>query len=234
MLKQLILGILFFINHSVLYAQSEQSLIVLKERLEQHVLNQLTHQYEGTIKVTADRIDSRLHLKPCNDEQLEIFNPYQAVFGASMTMGIKCQELDNHWTVYVPTHISIERPVVVAKNNLLKDALITENDVQLNTMDVMQLKQGYFTDLQQVIGQVSKQNINQGGCLLPGVLTKAMLVHKGERISIQMVSDDIRISMIGIAMSDGAFQDVIQVKNLSSHRIVEGQISGRSEVRVII
>lgn len=234
MLKRFMLAILVIFSHTAWSDQTEQSLIVLKERVEQYLLNQLVNQQEGNIKVTANKIDSRLHLKSCADDKIEIFNPYQSALTGSPTMGVRCEETDNHWTIYIGTHITIEKPVVTLRNNLIKGAVIKAEDLQLSPMDISQLKQGYFSDPAQVIGQVTKQNLNQGSTLLPGSLQNDVLIHKGQQVSIEAINDNFKVSMTGIALSNGTINDLVKVKNLSSNKVIEAQVISRSEVKVAL
>lgn len=234
MLKQILLTLLIFLCASSLNAQQEQSLTVIKERIESYLLNQLANNQEGKISINSDKIDPRLHLKHCQDENLEVFNPYQSTLSGSTTLGIRCLEKDNHWSLYVPTRISIQKPVIAAKQAIVKGAVIRAEDVQLLEMDISQLKQGYYTEPQQVVGMVAKQTINEGNCLLPATLENATLVRKGQQVNILAINDAIKVSMPGIALGSGAVNDLIKVKNLSSDRIVEARVSGQNEVHVAL
>lgn len=234
MLKQFLLILLVFLYQAPLNAQQEQSLAVLKERIESYLLNQLANNQEGKININTDKIDPRLHLKQCADDKLEVFNPYQATLSGSTTLGIRCLESDNHWSLYVPARISIQKPVIAAKQAILKGQVIGENDIQLLEMDISQLKQGYYIQTQQVLGLVAKQNIHEGNCLLPSTLENATLVHKGQQVNIIAINDSIKVSMPGVALGSGSVNDLIKVKNLSSDRTVEARVSGQNEVHVAL
>lgn len=233
MFKQILLILYIFLCNFPVNAQN-QSLEVIKQQIEEHLLNQLAANQEGKIDVTIDKIDPRLHLKACDKQKIEVFNPYHTALASSITMGIRCLENDNHWSLYVPTRISIKKPVIAAKQNIVKGSLIGENDIQFIDMDINQLKQGYYSQPQQVIGQVAKQNIAAGNCLLPNTLENALLVLKGQQVNIQAVSDTIKVSMPGVALGSGAINELIKVKNLSSDRVVEARISGQNEVKVAL
>lgn len=234
MLKRILTGLIFLLCNQWLYAQDNQSHEVLKQHIETYLLNQLTVQYEGNVKVTTDPIDSRLQLKRCAEDRLEVFNPYQTAFTGAITMGIRCQDIDNHWTIYIPARVSIEKPVVVAKRNVIRGTVISDQDVQLVPKDISQLKQGYFSDLTQVTGQVATHTLYQGNPILPRSLTNQTLIRKGEQVSILAVDNTFKISMTGVALSDGALNDVIKVKNLTSKKTIEGRVSGKNEVQVAL
>ncbi|WED44530.1 flagellar basal body P-ring formation chaperone FlgA [Legionella cardiaca] len=229
---RLIPGFLLFFVSQILFAEESQSLDLLKEKIENYVLTSLATEQNSKIQVTVDRIDSRLKLKPCAENHLEVFNPYSIPMLRATIMGVKCQESVNRWTLYVPIKVTVQKPVLVAKRPLTKGTMITENDLEIMEVDISQLKQGYFDKVEQVINQVSKTNVAQGSAITPLLLQAAVLVHKGEQVAIQAISDSFVVSMEGIALTDGAAGEMIRVKNLSSKKIIEAQVSATRQVKV--
>lgn len=62
----------------------------------------------------------------------------------------------------------------------------------------------------------------------------AKLVNKGERISIVVNDSNLTVSMDVIAVGEGSLGETIKVRNLSSNKIIEAQITGKKKVNVII
>lgn len=232
-MKKSILSVLLFFASSYIYADPSQSLDLLRSKIESYVLNELTST-EGKVQVVADKIDSRLNLKACADEQLAIFNPYQTPMLSTTTIGVKCKEETNHWTLYVPVRVTVLKTVLVAKRALVKGARITEDDIYQAELDSQKLKQGYFLDKNALLGQVCKQNISPDNPLTPYNIELDKLVHKGEQVSIIAGHDNLAISMAGIAVDDGALGEPVKVKNLSSKKIIEAQVSGLKKVQVVL
>lgn len=226
-------GLLFFASFCV-QAEAIQSLDLLQSKIEQHVLNELATFNDGKVKVTADRMDPRLNLKACAEDQLAIFNPYQTPILNTSTMGIKCKDEANHWTLYVPIKISILKTVYIAKRPLLKGTRVSANDIYQAELDVQKLKQGYFVDSHELIGQICKQNIATDTPLNPYNIELAKLVHKGEQVTINATNNNLTISMDGIALDDGALGEPVKVKNSSSKKVIEAQVSGVKAVKVIL
>lgn len=234
MLKRSILVFLLIFASPLLQAEAIQSLAIIQERIAQHVLNALNVSSDKDIHISTGKIDTRLKLRACDTKSLEVFNPYQISMLNATIMGIRCQETDNHWTLYVPIKISIKKTILVAKRPLLKGTQIGKDDIEISAMDVSLLKQGYFIRMEDIIGLVCKQNLIQGSAFTPAILQTALLIHKGELVHIQAVNEVINVSMEGIALNDGSLGDTIKVKNLSSQRIVEAQIQAKQQVRVAI
>lgn len=222
------------LTSSGLYADATQSLDVLKDKIEQQVLRELSSYTQGRVDVQADKIDSRLQLGTCDESQLEVFNPYQTPMLKTNTMGIKCKESNNHWTLYVPIRITLLKSVFVAKHMLMKGDLITAEDVYQTELDVQKLKQGFFTNEKEFVGLVSKQTIAADTPITPYHIELAKLIHKGEQVSIVVSQDNLTISMQGIALDTGARGDHIKVKNLSSKRIIDARVLSEEKVEVLL
>jgi flagellar basal body P-ring formation protein FlgA len=211
-----------------------QSLLVVQNKIESYILNHLASYTEGKIKVSADKIDSRLKLKECADEKLEIFNPYESSLLNTNTMGIKCVEETNHWTLYVPVKVIVLKTVLLTKQALKKGTRLQFGDLYQSEMDAQKLKQGYFTDPKELVGLVCAKNIAPDTPLNPYNVELAKIVSKGQKINIIATNGSLNISMAGIALSDGVLGDVIKVKNVTSKKIIEAQISGKQKVKVTI
>jgi len=226
----LFMFLVFFSSHA---SAKDQSLSVLSEKIEHYVFNELNEQQQnGKVFVSADKIDSRLHLQTCDPQQIEVFNPHQKPLLGSITMGIRCREESNHWTLYVPVKIAIMRQILVADRPLTKGVVIRATDLSMQQMDISQIKQGYLTDPDDVIGRICKQTINQGSALTMENVQKPVLIHKGEQVSINAITDALNVSMSGIALQDGQMNDIIRVKNNSSKRIIEAQVMAVQQVKV--
>lgn len=233
--KKSILSIFLIFASTCLWAEPEtQSLSAIQYKMESYMLNQLVGQAEGKIKVTAGKLDPRLKLKACADERLEIFNPYDSSLLNSTTMGIKCTEDTNHWTLYIPVKVSVLKEVLLNKRALRRGEVLTKDDLYQAEMDSQKLKQGYYTDPKDLIGLVCKKDINPDTLITSYQIESAKMVLKGQEVSITAIAGSLKITMAGIAMSDGILGDVIKVKNTTSHKIIEAQVSGKKKVTVAI
>lgn len=233
-MKKSILSVLIFFASISVYAEQAQSLDLLKNKIESHVLNQLSTYTEGKIQVRADKLDPRLNLRVCAEDKLEVFNPYQTPVLNTNTMGVKCLENDNHWTLYVPIKISVLKTVLVAKRALIKGNRISSDDIYQVEMDAQKLKQGYFTDSRELIGLICKHDITPNSPLNPYNIELAKMVHRGDQVTIVATNENLSVSMDGIAMDEGALGDSVKVKNLSSKRTIEAQVAGNKTVKVVL
>lgn len=233
-MRKSILSVFLFCVSVGLYAEETQSLELIRNKIEQHLINELTNNTDGKVEVSADKIDARLTLKACADDKLTIFNPYQTPLLNSSTMAIKCTETENHWTLYVPIRITVLKTVLVSKNTLVRGKVVRDEDVYQAELDTQKLKQGYFTNKNELVGLVCKHDITADTPFTPYNIELAKLVHKGEEVTIVANNDNLIVSMAGIALNEGALGDVVKIKNLSSKKVIEAQVSGEKRVTVIM
>jgi flagella basal body P-ring formation protein FlgA len=232
--KKSILSVFLFFATISTNVTASQSLDLLQKKIEEHVLNELSTYTEGKVHVSADKIDPRMNLKACSDDKLVIFNPYQTPMLNTNTMAIKCLETENHWTLYIPVRVTILKSILVARRALIKGNQVKDADIYQTEMDTQKLKQGYFTDKNELVGLICKHDISPDSPLNPYNIELAKLVHKGEQITIVASNDNLTVSMDGIALNEGVLGDTIKVKNLTSKRIIEAQVTGNKNVRIIL
>lgn len=234
MVKKSILSVLlFFASAGFAAGEETQAPEVLTSKIEQYVLEELASYKEGKIHVSADKIDSRLSYQVCADNKLVVFNPYQTPILDTSTLGIKCMERDNHWSLYVPIRISILKTVYVASRSMMKGEPIGNADLYQAEIDIHKLKHGYFDDIDNLIGQVCKQNIAINAPYTPHNIELAKIIHKGEKVAIITTNSTLTVSMDGIAITEGSMGETIKVKNLSSKKVIEAQIAGKKKVTVV-
>lgn len=213
---------------------ANQSLGLLQNKIETYVLNKLTDYTEGKIQVSANKMDSRLNLRECSEDKLEIFNPYDTPMLKTTTMGIKCLEESNHWTLYVPIKITVLKTVLVTKHAIRQGEKLSSDDFYQAEFDAQRLQQGYFTNEKQLLGLVCKRDISADTPLTPYNVALEKIVLRGQEVSIVAKSGALMVSMDGVAMSDGVLGDVIKVKNSTSKRIIEAQVAGEKRVEVTL
>ncbi|MBN9230050.1 MAG: flagellar basal body P-ring formation protein FlgA [Legionella sp.] len=230
--KSILIGLFIFASTQVL-AEEIQSPELLTKKIENYIYQELSHRHEGKLHVSADKIDSKLSLKVCAEEQLIVFNPYATPLSEASTMGIRCQEPDNRWSLYVPVRISLMKTIYIASRTMHKGETITGSDLVQAEMDVHKLKNGYFDDIDKLIGRACKNTIPVNSAFNPQNIELAKVIHKGERVKITTTNNTLSISMDGLAMNDGAIGDSISVRNLTSNKVLEAQVAGEKQVTVI-
>lgn len=186
----------------------------------------------GRVEAEPDPIDPRLKLPPCA-EALQAFLPPGGRNGNISSVGIRCQK-PKPWSLYVPIRVKIFTPVITASHPIVPGSRITPNDFQTIEMDVASLPTGYLTHPDQVLNKILKRPLGRGSIFSPDTIADAPMIRRGEQVVVLAEIPGMQIRSSGKALKDGAEGTVIQVRNLSSQRIIEGVVTSAGIVKVIM
>lgn len=211
------------------HAQPFQSLETIRATAESFVRGQLPPT-RGKYYVSASRLDERLRLASCADA-LEAFVANNGVVQTRTTIGVRCPAVGG-WTVYVPVAVETEAPVLVLRRALPRRSPIDALDVELQTRRLPGIASNFVSDVSAVQGRRLRRALPAGSPLTTDVLDRAVLVQRGQRVTLIASTGDIEIRAQGQALAEGGAQDRIRVQNVSSLKIVEGVVENAGTVRV--
>jgi flagella basal body P-ring formation protein FlgA len=211
-------------------AQAMQAPADIQRAAERHVSAQLANGGgQFVTQVTADPLDARLRLAHCN-QPLSATLPAGARIGARATVGVACPA--PQWSIYLTVNIETQMPVAVLRNAAARDAALTAADVEIRTLRLPGLPATYITSAEQLAGRHLKQAAAPGTPLTVELLAADILVKRGQRVLLVAQAGGIEVRAQGEAVADARPNGRVRVLNLSSRRIVEGQVEGRDRVRV--
>jgi len=212
-------------------AQAAHSLVDIQETARQFIDESQPSTGDGRREIEIRPLDPRLQLAEC-DQPLKAFSPASQQRGNLITMGIRCQG-SSPWKIYVSGRVRLFRPVAVLSRPLPKGAVIQPMDVEFREQDVGSLNRGFYSRQEELTGMSTKRPLNLGEILTPNNLQAPVAVSKGQRVTIRAEGHAFHVGMSGEAMRDGGIGERIQVKNLSSGRLIEALIQGPGEVLVL-
>lgn len=211
------------------HAETYQPLSSIQDAAQAFVLQ---HTRGGRVEADPGPIDPRLKLPPCG-EALQAFLPPRGGSGSISSVGIRCQK-PKPWSLYVPIRVKIFTPVITASHPMVPGSRITTSDFQTIEMDVANLPAGYLTHPDQVLHKILKRPLGMGGVFSPETIANAPMIRRGEQVVVLAETQGMQIRASGKALKDGAEGAVIQVRNLSSQRIIEGVVTSAGIVKVIM
>jgi flagella basal body P-ring formation protein FlgA len=132
----------------------------------------------------------------------------------------------------VTTQVDLKIPVLVAARPLSRGQALTAAEVSPGWAPFAK-GQGALTDPAAVIGLTLKSNLGAGEVFFDRLLTKSLLVRRGETVTIMAVQGPLRVTAAGQAREDGAIGDTITVTNLGSKKNVSGRVVGPGQVEVV-
>ena len=182
------------------------------------------------VAINMGRLDSRLRLSSCDIPLTATLAP-GSEFAGKTTVHVRCNST-SPWTVYISAHINLYSEVVQTAEPLDKGHILQKQDLVLVEEDLGQMKYGYYTDIDSLVGKQLKRRLPQQRVIKANYVKSPTLVKRGEIVSIVAENAGYSVKMSGTAMNNGARGDRIQVKNSSSKRIIEGTVKKTGVVSI--
>lgn len=180
-------------------------------------------------KVSVNELDPRTKLSKCPGK-LEAFLSPGAKIKRRTTVGVRCTSGQRPWKIYLPVTVEAYARVMVAQHPIGPGTLITAGDVSWTKRDIASLGYGYLPSLGDSGGYESKRSIAQGAVLTPNMVVASSIISKGQRVQLNSSAGPVSVSMMGIALQNGALGSRILVKNLNSGKQLEGVVESDNTV----
>jgi len=213
---------------SHLCAQEHHPHESIRQAIEQFVTNESVNARD--IELSISSLDPRLKLRRCSTA-LSTFWPPGSRMQSNTSVGVACKD-DKPWKIYVPVNISEFRDVAIVDHSLMRGDILQEGDIKMERRDVSRLGQRFLEKYSRFMGYRIRQPISAGSLLQPSMLSMPELVKRGEKVTLLANSGGVEIRMMGEALSNGGKGAMIRVRNVSSKRIVEGEVVARGVVQV--
>ena len=181
------------------------------------------------IEIKAGPLDPQLKLTPC-DKPLDIFLPPQTPILKSSSVGVRCPS--SNWSLYVPVKVQIIAPILITTKTLGRKQIIQSEDLKLIEMDVNRLTQGYFDDPNEVVGKMTRYNLQAGLPIERRHLMEPLIIRKGDVVTITAHTDQLTVSTKGVALQNGSRGDLIRVTNIKSGKAL--QVIAKSPYQVYV
>lgn len=200
----------------------------IRDRVSQFVHDELSD--EDDLDVQVKRLDRRLNLPVCETD-LDTFWPPGARRSGNVSVGISCEGV-KPWKIYVQVSILVLRDVAILNRPAVKGEVLDKTMVRFEKRDVSRAGSTYLNNVDQLVGYRFRRSSAAGKVLQPKMLEVPLLVERGSRVTIIAEMNSLTVRMKGEAMTDGSLGKVIRVKNLSSNRVVQGEIIAKGIVKI--
>ena len=204
-------------------------LAAARARLEQEAASQAR---DGRVEIHVGRLDPRLRLRRCH-RPLQAEPAEGARSRGRTTVVVRCPG-EPGWRIHVTGRIDIFEKVVVLTRSLARGERLTPDMLALRERNTATLQYGYFRTPREVAGRIARRALAAGTVLTPGNVAAPVLVKRGERVTLVATRGAVSVRMQGEALRDGSLGDRVQVRNLRSKRVVEGEVVARGVVKMTL
>jgi len=134
--------------------------------------------------------------------------------------------------VWVTATIEILGPVVVTRKPLGRYKPITEDDIEVQTMDLADLPANIVSDPEAVLGKRTKRAVGAQIPLRTDLIELPPLVKRGDLVVILVESNGLKITTLGQVKKKGRLGERIPVVNMDSKKILHARVIDSNTVKV--
>jgi flagella basal body P-ring formation protein FlgA len=120
--------------------------------------------------------------------------------------------------------------IVVPAHDIARGEAITESDLTFATVPGTALMAGTVTTFAAVKDMEARRMLHAGEALRTDDVRHAVVVTKGQTVTMLFHAPGVDLSAMGRAMGEGGVGDTVTVQNPSSFRMINGVISGPGTV----
>lgn len=123
--------------------------------------------------------------------------------------------------------------IVVCTGSLKRGEILRPQDLKTALMDISSIDNPGF-EPDDFIGKKLQRSLRAGSPVLLSMVEALPIVRRGERVKIEINSGPLHLTATGLAGSDGALDEMIQVRNINSNKMVYCRVAAPGLVEVIL
>ena len=209
-------------------APALQPLDSVRAAAERALRDELAHV--PGVQLTAVALDPRLRLAACGSRLETQATPPRGNQARSLVR-VACSQ-GASWTVNVPVEIRREVAVFVVRRSLARGEALLAADVAAQKRVLPGLAAPFVTRLEDLNGRLTRRALPEGTAVTADALTAALLIHRGQTVTLAASAGGIEVRAPGRALADASALQRLRVQNLDSLKVVEGVAESDGVVRV--
>ncbi len=206
-----------------------QPLAAVQRAAESALRRELDPALTG-VTLNAAELDARLRVPAC-PTPLDTSTTLPRGSQARVLVRVSCKAPAN-WNINVPVDIHREARVLVLRRAMARDESIGAADVNVQTRTLAGLASPFVSSVPELEGRVTRRALPEGTAVTAEALNAALLIHRGQSVTLTWAMGGIEVRAPGTAMADAAANQRVRVQNLNSLKIVEGMADTDGVVRV--
>lgn len=200
-----------------------------QQRFTQHAQRVNWRDYQWQSEISIPEAVSKL--PPCRQ-------PYQVEDSqvkfpvGRHSLRLRCPDSPG-WVITTRSQISVLMPVVVARVATGQEHYLQESDLAVTQVLLTPQMDDVLTDPAQAIGRRPQRSLRAGQPVRNRMLEAALLVRKGDKVSLTLAEGEMSISMQGTALQDGQKGETISIKNEKSGKVISASVSGPGQLLIV-
>jgi flagella basal body P-ring formation protein FlgA len=182
------------------------------------------------VQLEAAALDPRLRLPSCA-QTLDTFASTPRPTQSRATVRVSCAA--PAWTLNVPVDIRRKHSVLVLRRAVGRAEVIAASDVQAQERLLPGLGSPFVSTPEQLLGRLTRRPLPEGTAVTADALTAALLIHRGQTVTLVAQTAGFEVRAPGRAMADASANQRVRVQNLHSLKVVEGFADKEGVVRVL-
>jgi flagella basal body P-ring formation protein FlgA len=206
-----------------------QSLATVSRAAEAALRSTLGPGY-ASVELDAVAIDPRMRLPACAGK-LESRAPMPRGSQSRAIVRVACTS-GTPWNLNVPVEIRRRADVLVLKRATARGESLSAADVTVQSRMLPGLESPYVGEVAELEGRLTRRPIPAGTALTADALAAALLIHRGQKVTLAASHSGIEVRAPGLALADASVNQRVRVQNLNSLKILEGVADTEGVVRI--
>jgi len=203
----------------------------IKQIVSEFILRNIP-QDNKTVRIKEIRVPESVIL-PKGRIAYKVSAPRDSEFAGNCSIAIDFSvEGQLQKTVWTTATIEMLGPVVMTGKPLGRFQPITENDIELQTMDLSDLPGDIISDPAEVLGKRTRRAIGVHTALRADLIELPPLVKRGDLVTIIAEFNGLKITTLGQVKKKGRLGERIPVVNVDSKKMVYARVIDSKTVKV--
>ena len=183
----------------------------------------------GSVRLETVALDPRLRLAECASKLVTFANSPRNT-QSRVIARVSCAS--PAWTINVPVEVRRTHDVLVLRRAAARGETLTAADVVTQRREMPGLASPFVARPEDLAGRLTRRPLSEGTAITAESLGAALLIKRGQQVTLVAQSTGFEIRAPGKALADAAADQRVRVQNLNSLKIVEGLADKDGIVRV--
>lgn len=214
-------------KHSIKWIDSKTLNLLIDNAIREHPAWKVSHQASQPLEIQPKSLN-RIKLRPCMSE---IQSSVQGTaLQPRVQVSLRCDQ--PLWNISIPVKIHSMAKIAVLNQAIGIGQAIRTDQIDWVLTNVLELKQGYFTDTEALQHRVAKRRLAPGTLLTTHLLKAANVIKKGDDVIISVSTPYLQVRMPGEALTDGQLGQQLAVRNRQSEIVIRAKAIAPGRVAV--